>query len=186
MSNLLFVVAPTDFRDEELFVPRREVEAAGHQVTIASTRAGTCIGVHDGTVQATIALAAVEPRDFDGVIFVGGAGARVLFDDPDAHRIAQALHATGRLVAAICVAPTILARARLLAGRRATAFSSSLPELSAAGAVLSAGDVVVDGTLVTASGPAHARRFGREIVRLLGARRADQGELTGHVAPPRA
>lgn len=165
--RVVMIVAPRDFRQEELEGPKKALEAAGHAVTIASVERGPCTGLPHCWAEATLALSEIDPNRFDGVIFVGGVGARVLFDDRDAYRVAQALDRQHRLVAAICIAPSILAKAGLLRGRRVTAFPSETFSLSAAGAIISAEDVVTDGNLVTASGPMHAKRFGARVVTAL-------------------
>jgi len=169
MAHVLVVVAPTQFRDEELFETWRELEDAGHAITIASTRPGPCTGVRGGSVEATIALDQVDPDAIDAVVFVGGPGARALYDDPAAHALARAVHDGGRVVAAICIAPVILGRAGLLRGRKTTVFSSEAELMGAAGAIYTGDPVTVDGTFVTASGPAHARAFGRAIAALIAA-----------------
>jgi protease I len=118
--------------------------------------------------RATEALDEVVPEEFDAIVFVGGAGASVFFDDLDAHRLAKTMHAQGKVVAAICVAPSILARAGLLSRKNATAFASQRDDLVAHGAVWTGANVQVDGSIVTANGPAAAQDFGLAIADLLG------------------
>ncbi|MDP1827682.1 MAG: DJ-1/PfpI family protein [Archangium sp.] len=165
--DILMVVAQRDFRDEEFVEPRHALEAAGHHVIIGSVAVGPCTGTGGSTVRATVALADVRADRLDGVVFVGGPGARSLFDDAAAHRIAVEVSRAGKLLGAICVAPVILARAGVLVGRRATVFPSEAGSLTARHALLQHQDVVVDGKLVTASGPAHARAFGAALVQVL-------------------
>lgn len=183
--NVLMVVAPQSFRDEEFNAPRSVLQASGHAITIASLEAGPCKGVGGTVVNATVGLDAVRPDDYAGVVFVGGPGARVFFHDPQAHRIAQALYGAGRVVAAICVAPAILAHAGVLKGRRATVFPSENAALFAAHALVRALGVVTDGTIVTASGPEHAHAFGVEVARVLAAHSgrspAAAGQATQHL-----
>jgi protease I len=163
MASVVMIIAPEDFRDEELFETQRELQAADHVVTIASARPGPCRGVRGGSALAELGLDAVTPERFDAVVFVGGPGARQLYDDPRAHAIAQGFRGDGRVVGAICVAPVILGRAGVLRGRRATVFSSESELIGADGASYTGDPVTVDGTLVTASGPAQARAFGRAV-----------------------
>ena len=56
MARILMVVAPERFRDEELFDTRDALEAAGHQITVASTRLGQCPGSRGGHVIADIVV----------------------------------------------------------------------------------------------------------------------------------
>jgi protease I len=170
MSKVLLVVAPEGFRDEELFFTREELEDAGHETVIASTRRGTCHGSQGGFAQATVALADVSAADYDAVAFVGGSGARALFPDEMALRLASEAAHRDSVVAAICIAPVILANAGLLRGRRVTAFPSEVATLQAAGAHCTMSAVAVDGAIVTADGPKVAREFGQAIDRLLAVR----------------
>jgi protease I len=87
-----------------------------------------------------------------------------LFNDPTAIRIARELYSAQRIVAAICIAPAILANAGILEGKHATADRSVAAVLSRGGAICEKGaGVVIDGRIITATGPAHARAFGAAI-----------------------
>ena len=169
MKNVLMIIAQEIFRDEEYAHPKEVLEARGVTVTTASREVGACIGKLGMTATADIALADVQPLDYDAVAFIGGAGAATYFDDQTAHAVATALAEAGRPVAAICIAPSTLARAGLLQGVRATAFPSQREDLTAHGALWDDGPVVVDGLLITANGPDAARAFGEAIADALGA-----------------
>ena len=70
-------------------------------------------------------------------------------------------------MAAICIAPSILANTGLLEGKRATAFPSQEGHLVMKRAKFKQTEVVVDGKIVTANGPKASRQFGEEIAKLL-------------------
>ncbi len=180
--DVLMVVAPSEFRDEEFAEPRALLERAGHRVVVASRSAGPCRGTLGATVQATLALAEVHADRFDAAVFVGGRGAETYFDDPEAHRVAVAFARAGKVLGAICIAPAILARAGVLAGRRATVYPSERAVLQAHRALPQRQDVVIDGRIVTASGPAHAAAFGRALVQVLALHRTQP--TTPPLAPP--
>ena len=176
MAHVLMVVAQRNFRDEELFDTKLELERAHHACTIASQDAGTCTGSRGRKTVASLALESADADAYDAVVFVGGPGATVLFEDPTALAIARAMNTDGKVVAAICIAPTVLANAGVLRGRRATAFPSEIETITAAGATYAGAGVCVDGNVVTASGPDRAIAFGRELAKLLdthGARAAE-------------
>lgn len=183
--DVLMVVAPSEFRDEELVEPRAVLEGAGHRVVVASRSAGPCLGARGATVQATLALGQVRADRFDAAVFVGGRGAETYFDDPEAHRIAVEFARAGKVLGAICVAPAILARAGVLAGRRATVFPSERAVLQAHRALPQRQDVVVDGEIVTASGPAQAAAFGRALVQVLALHRTQPTAAPFAPSPPR-
>ena len=106
----------------------------------------------------------------DALAVAGGAGAPSHLWDSEALRsIVKSLHAAGKPVGAICLSPPVLARAGILAGRRATAFPAdrALLELKRGGATYVEEAVVLDGTIVTASGPEAAAAFGQTLAGLL-------------------
>jgi len=169
VRHALFIIAPENFRDEELFVPREILEKNGIVTTIASTEAGVCHGKLGGEVEAAIGLNQINVEDFDAIIFVGGAGAQIFWHNPAALLIAQKAVAHDKVLAAICAAPTILALAEVLQGKKATVFSDENYEkiLTDHGALLSKNEIEVDGKIITANGPAAAAEFGNKIVALL-------------------
>jgi protease I len=168
MARVLMVIAPAVFRDEEYEHPKEVLEARGATVVTVSRSAGTCTGKLGATAEATLALADATAADYDAVIFVGGGGAETYFDDPVAHNLARTADALGRVVAAICIAPSILARAGLLRGVKVTAFGSQEDDLRRHGARWTGAPVQVDGRIITANGPAAARDFGVAIADALG------------------
>ena len=172
MALVLLVVAPERFRDEELFDTQAELTQAGHQTAIASTRAGLCPGSRGGQVLAELTLTQVQCNDYAAVVFVGGGGAKLLFQDTDAWRTAREMAQAGKVVAAICLAPVILAYAGVLAGRQATVAGTEAATIEMQGAHYTGPGVTVDGNLVTANGPKSSRQFGRSIAQLLAARAA--------------
>ena len=168
MKSVLMVIAPQQFRDEEYARPRAILEERGAWVETASTRPGQCHGKLGMATKADLALRDADPADYAAVIFVGGGGAEVFFDDSAAHKLAQAMHEAGKVVAAICIAPSVLAHAGLLTGVSATAFSSQEEDLRAHGAIWTGKPVTVDGTIITANGPEASRLFGRAVAEAIG------------------
>ena len=167
MARVLMVVARERFRDEELFVTREELVRGGHQTEVASTGKGKCLGSRGGSIIAGLALADVRTEEYDSIVFVGGGGSRTLFGDPEALRIAQSAHAQGKVVAAICLAPVILANAGVLRGKKATVAGTEAKTIEIKGAKYTGPGVTVDGRVVTANAPKVSRRFGQEIGKLL-------------------
>jgi protease I len=168
MKKVLMVIAPETFRDEEYSHPKEVLESRGARVVTASTRPGTCVGKLGMTAEAEIAVSEADALDYDAVVFVGGAGSKVFFDDPYAQALARAARVNKRVLAAICVAPSILARAGLLRGWPATAFESQKEDLEANGAIWTGEPLTVQGHVITANGPEAARDFGEAIADALG------------------
>jgi protease I len=166
-KKILMVIAPSNFRDEELFNTKEELEKAGFSVSIASRSPGEIQGMLGGKATAETALSEVNPAEYAGVVFVGGSGASAYFGDATAQELAKKAHSLGRVVAAICIAPSILANAGLLEGKKATAFPSERANLEEKGAAFTGEPVTIDGRIITASGPQAAREFGRAIAKAM-------------------
>jgi protease I len=168
MAKILLVIAADQFRDEEYAHPREVLEGRGAEVVTASVAPGPCRGRFGLLARADVALRDVEPSAYDGIVFVGGAGSSCFFDDLDAHHIAREMLDSGKVVGAICIAPSTLAHAGLLEGVRVTSFPSQEEDLVAHGATYTGRAIEIDGHIITASGPDAARDFGEAIAHLLG------------------
>jgi len=172
MPKAVFIIAFREFRDEEYFIPKEKLEAAGIEVITCSAEKGTAIGMLGGEADVTVALDELKVADYEAVIFVGGAGAKKYIEDTTAHRIAKEAIQHGRVLAAICIAPAILARAGVLKDKKATVWHdqmdrSAVKILEGAGAVFEDDPVVTDGSIITASGPDAAEEFGVALLKAL-------------------
>lgn len=165
-KQILMVVAPENFRDEEFFEPQAVFERAGAVVVVASTRAGRAQGSQGGTVEVARTLAEVRAADYDAIVVVGGNGTPAhLWGDETLHALVREAAAAGKVLGAICLAGVVLARAGILSGRRATVYMTreSLLEYQQAGVRASRDPIVVDERVVTAIGPHVAREFGEAV-----------------------
>lgn len=164
MKKVLMVIAKNGFRDEEFQVPFSALKENGFEVTVASSSLGEAKGVLGATVKVDTTIDKVNTADFDAVIFVGGGGSSEYFNNPLAHKIAQEVNAQGKLVAAICIAPVILANSGILKGKKATVWSSEadkfgIEELKRNGTNYTGRQVEIEGNIITANGPAAAENF---------------------------
>ncbi|MFH1578198.1 MAG: DJ-1/PfpI family protein [Candidatus Omnitrophota bacterium] len=163
MKRAVMIIAENNFRDEELLEPKKILEDAGINVLVASLTQADSAGMLGAKVKPDMKLADINVEEFDAVIFVGGSGASIYWDNPIAHKIARDAYSANRIVAAICIAPVTLAKAGLLKGKKATVWPSEAEKIKSAGAVYTAGDVERDGFIITASGPLAASMFGEEV-----------------------
>ena len=124
MKNIILIIAPSNFRDEELFFVKEELEKANIKCTIASTKFGKCIGKLGGISNAIVSVEDIRASEYNGVIFVGGKGVleHKLHENEIVLNLAREFNNTGKLVCAICIAPRILTRANVIQGRRVTTF----------------------------------------------------------------
>lgn len=98
---------------------------------------------------------------FDGVVVPGGPGVARLRENEAVLELLRRHAAAGKLIGAICAAPTVLMAAGILPGPRYTGHFSivdTLPEL------VSDQAVVVDGPIVTSRGAGTAVHFGLALI----------------------
>lgn len=169
-KDILMVIAPEDFRDEELKEPKEIFINSGANVTIASRGVDSATGMLGATVMVDKHLAEVDPKEYDAAIFVGGSGASTYFKDKAAINLAKDAYSEGRVVGAICIAPSILANAGLLEGKKATSYPSQEGNLRDKGVNYTGSSVEMDGRIVTGKGPKVASEFGQKVAEVLAER----------------
>ncbi len=129
-------------------------------------------GLNPGPVKASrgvvlvpdLLLDEVDPDALDLMVLPGGGGGtEALAADPRIAALARKLLDRGKLVAAICAAPSVLFRAGLLENRRFTAYPGVLDDQGAPG-YDPGSRVVDDGPVVTSRGPGTAMEFALHLV----------------------
>ncbi|MBB5189865.1 4-methyl-5(b-hydroxyethyl)-thiazole monophosphate biosynthesis [Silvimonas terrae] len=168
MANAHVYVAP-GFEEVEMITivdVLRRADIDTTMVALTSSRAVT--GAHGITVQADIGFDAAEGILADALILPGGGpGTAALQQKAElVPRLHSHLNA-GKIVAALCAAPTVLARAGMLSGRKATCFPGNEEVLREGGATVTAANVVNDGQVTTSRGAGTAGLFALDLVRQL-------------------
>lgn len=121
-------------------------------------------------------LDAVLNDSFDMIVLPGGQpGTDNLNADKRIIALLQKMAKQGKHVAAICAAPSVLASAGLLDGKKATSFPTCLEDFPKVNVQASA--VVEDGNIVTSRGPGTAMDFALTLAeRLVGKARRREVE----------
>ncbi|MFH1867359.1 MAG: DJ-1/PfpI family protein [Candidatus Omnitrophota bacterium] len=166
-KKILAIIASSNFRDEELLVPKGIFEEEGFKVVVASSSLEASRGMLGAEIKPNILIGDVNVDDYDAVIFVGGSGASEYWDNEIAHKIAKDTLGKKKLLAAICIAPITLANAGVLNNKRATVWFSEANKLAGKGASYTGSVVEVDGDIITANGPTSASEFAEAIVKKL-------------------
>jgi protease I len=170
LPRILSVVAEKGFRDEEFAIPYGILNSAGHTVDVASTSAGEAIGKLGMRVKPNLTLTQADSGHYAAVLVSGGPTTPVyIWPNEHIHKLLLRVYEKGGVVAAICLAPAVLARVGLLKGKKATVFRTpdSIREMNDGGCTLLSDHVVVEGRIVTADGPDAARQFGEAVLKLL-------------------
>jgi len=172
-KNVLMVIAPKDFEDGEFFIPKTLLEVNGANVTVASTTS-KALGINGSTYTTDILISDAKAKNYDAIVIVGGTGViGSLWDDKDLRSLVKDANKQKKIIAAICAAPPILARAGILKDKNATMFpwSDGIKELTDNDVNYVDKEVVVSGNIVTGRNPDASVAFGLklcEVLKILG------------------
>lgn len=167
MSRVLVPLAE-GFEEIEAVTVIDLLRRAGIEVIAAGLAPGTVTGSHGITITPDIELDEVLGQSFDMVVLPGGMpGATHLAADARLLALLRRQVEGGGLTAAICAAPAVLAKAGLLAGKRATSFPGFLTSISAPDTLVLDDAVVEDDKLITSRGPGTAMDFALALIERL-------------------
>lgn len=161
MNKKILVVAARGFEEVELTAPVDILRRLGAQVCVAGVGSFEVVGAHGLVLTADRPLDDVVEQGWDGIVIPGGPAAWELKQNVVILQLVQSLHAQGKLVAAICAAPMVLAAAGILRERRITCYPApDVLQTVAASLVTAEEQVVRDDNIITGRGPAAALDFG--------------------------
>ncbi len=164
MAVVVFLA--TGFEEVEAMGIVDTLRRAGIEVVIAGLQTGAIEGGHGVMVVPDREIEGINIGDFDAVILPGGSPGYVnLGNDKRVLDAVRKAFELGKVVAAICAAPSVLAKAGILEGKKATIYPGL--ETALAGAKHINERVVVDGKIITSQGPGTALEFGVKLVETL-------------------
>ena len=174
------IVASEGFHPVEYFDTKKELQAAGYKVVTISDKSGIARSA-DGpngiyTTEVDVTLDNVNLNMLKGLFIIGGPGTMDCLDNSKTYSLVQDANARNLFLGAICIGPRILAKAKVLNGKKATGWDGDekldnifeTPDYNVARVHQS---VVRDGSIITADGPSSAKEFGKTIVAVLGQER---------------
>ncbi|MGA9335115.1 MAG: type 1 glutamine amidotransferase domain-containing protein [Rudaea sp.] len=165
----IVILATNGFEESELTEPIKALKDAGAVVQVIAPEAGEIQGFRHfekgATVRVDKQLADARAKDYDALVLPGGLA------NPDALRVnASALDLirefarAGKVIAAICHAPWLLADAGLLNGRTMTSVPTIRKDMENAGAKWLDEPVVVDNGFVTSRTPKDLAAFNAKLI----------------------
>jgi protease I len=175
MAKKILMLVGDFVEDYEVMVPFQALRAVGHDVDAVcpGKSAGQSVrtAVHDFegdqtytekpghhfTLNAT--FDEIREREYDALVIPGGRAPEYLRLNPRVLEVVRYFAHTNKPIAAICHGAQILAAAKVIEGKRISAYPACSPEVELAGATYAAIGVdaaVTDGNFVTAPAwPAH-------------------------------
>ena len=166
MSKIIMFLAD-DFEEIEGLTTVDVLRRAGEDVTTVSINGGKIIkGSHNIKLYADAVIDEVDTGSFDAVVLPGGMpGTTHLMECDAVIETVKNYAGAGKLVAAICAAPSVLGKAGVLEGKKATVYPGFEKNLGGADYVKN--EIVRDGNIITAPGMGRAFDFALEILSYL-------------------
>ncbi|MDE7298933.1 MAG: DJ-1/PfpI family protein [Lachnospiraceae bacterium] len=163
----VYLFAADGFEEIEGLTVVDLLRRAGIECSIVSMTGNELItGSHGIAVRADMQFDAAAVSDGDMFVLPGGMpGTNHLMAHEGLRALLTSPQPSGRYIAAICAAPSVLGQLGLLKGKRATCYPGFEAKLTGAEAV--ADNVVVDGSIITSRGLGTAIDFALELVTLL-------------------
>ncbi len=173
MSHLtgkkILILATDGFEQSELEVPRDRMLGHSAEVHVVAPKPGEIRGWKDGNwgtpVKVDRTLDEVSEADYDALVLPGGV------INPDKLRVEEkaidlirAFYDSGKVIAAICHGPWLLAEADVIDGRRVTSYKSIRTDVENAGGIWEDSEVVTDDGMITSRSPKDLEAFCQKIV----------------------
>ena len=168
IKNSIVIVLPVEkFSEEEYLIAKKIFEKAGKSVFVAADSNTICSGDNGLKVGTDTNFFNINEKNFAAIVLIGGKGIDIYKDNHSLHRIVNSFHKFGKVVAAICRAPVVLANAGLLTNISATCWPENKNELIALGIDYQDKKIVKAGNIITAEGPRSAEQFAETILNMI-------------------
>lgn len=171
---MVYMFLADGFEETEALAPLDILRRGGVEVQTVGVTGGYVTGAHGITVKADILPPIALKDNMEAVILPGGGvGTQNLDASVLVKEAVQSAYSSGKLICAICAAPSVLGKMGLLRGKKATCYPGFEKYLD--GAELSEANVAESGNVITANGMGAALDFGFAVLaRLRGADKAEE------------
>ena len=174
MGDGVLVVLASGAEEMETVISVDVLRRAGLTVRVAGLSGDQTVTCsRDVQISPDTSLASLSSQpgggQYDCVLLPGGGpGAAALCASPEVGTLLRQQDEAGRMIAAICAAPTALASHQVGLGRALTSYPAPAFREKLSGSYqYREEDVVVDGNIVTSRGPGTTFKFALEIVKIL-------------------
>ncbi|MBQ7001374.1 MAG: DJ-1/PfpI family protein [Oscillospiraceae bacterium] len=160
---MYYMLLGTGFEETEAIAPLDLLRRAGVEVATVGLNGKVIYGSHGIGITADLEIAEMDLTRLEGIILPGGLGGvasiRACAAAMDAVRFAWE---NGKLTAAICAGPTVLADLGITSGKNATCYPGCEDHMGSAHMVEAA--AVTDGNLITGTSAGCAIPFGLALI----------------------
>lgn len=164
MSKTAYIILANGYEETEAMGTWDALRRGGVDASFVSINETTAVeGAHGLHFTADHTIAEVKDKPADAIAMPGGVkGAENLYASSAVQELIRTQLDAGRIVGAMCAAPSVLGRMGLLKGKHATVYPGWEKYLE--GADVDAAEAVVDGQIVTARGPRYCFAYGVAIL----------------------
>ncbi len=162
-KSVLIFISAKDFNEEEFLTVKYILEKGGINLFITSDANGLCEGKNGLKVKADVNLWNIHTSNFQAFVLIGG-NTKIYWQNKTLHQIIKKFSGNKKLVAAICNAAVIVAKAGVLQNIPATCYPENKAELLKEGIEYKEIPVVVKKNFITGNGPQASSEFARAIL----------------------
>lgn len=163
---MIYLMLGTGFEVTEAMVPLVMMRRAGIDVCTVGINGKTVVGSRDIPIVADITIEEMDLTNLEGIVLPGGLGVASIKASQPALDAVRFAWENGKLVAAICAAPTVLAMLHITDGKKATCYPGCETQMGSAVMVPDAA-AVVDGNVITGTSAGCAVPFTLELITAL-------------------
>ena len=160
---MFYLFLAEGFEETEALACLDVMRRARLQVQTVGVTGEFVISSHGVCVKSDVSADDIDYGEIEGAVLPGGMpGTLNLEKDERVTECVRRCYESGRIVAAICAAPSVLGHMGILDGKKATCFPGFEKELK--GAEYTAAHTETDGNVITGKGAGCAIEFGHAIV----------------------
>ncbi len=165
---MVYIMLAQGFEETEAVTPGDLLRRADIPTAYVGVTGAEVTGSHGMTLRADLTLEQMDLTELEMIVLPGGRrGVENLLDSGMTLDAVRFAYENGKLVAAICAAPSILAKLHITDGRRATCYPEPRWTEQMTAATLLEAPVVRDGQVITGDSAGCAVPFGLALVEAL-------------------
>lgn len=168
MNKKIAILFAEGFEEIEAVTPVDILRRLEFDVVMAGD-SRTVSGSHGMELKMDCLISDLSVSELDAVVLPGGLpGATNLREDKTVIELIRSLFDAGKVVAALCAAPIVLAKAGVLNRKTCTGYPMPMLREALTDANYTSGRVETDGKIVTGKGPGAAAEFAFAVASALG------------------
>lgn len=165
MQRKALIIAGKLIQDHEYIYPYYRLQEEEYEVDVAVRGKETVLASIGVKVVPTKDIPDLQVSDYDVLVLPGGAKAmEYMRQDEDILKFIAAFHASGRVIGSICHAGQLLISAKLVKGRKISAYYSIKDDITNAGGTYVDAPFVTDDRIVSCPHYKHLGPWMKEVI----------------------